>query len=246
MSIRRRSVAVASVVVFVFAVGAAVAGGPGNGKGSASCKQVLRDTFDALHADAVPLGDYEADIQELWRVQNLAEKVYKVFQTTFCDTALDPEDPCVFSNLASAEGQHRKLVEKVIKAYDTQTEDLPDSWWDTYESLIAAGSTLAGALQAGVDVEALELCQTEQVLSWALPDWDDVALIAQNLAGGDRNHLRALVAALTGLGEDYVFTCSAVDAEAIVTSEMERHVVYDADGTELASCGGPAGRGRGK
>jgi hypothetical protein len=225
---------------------------------SASCKQVLRDRFEELHQDAEAFDEFEtAGVVNLWLEEYLAYEVYRSFQDLYCDNLLEVEDTCVFANLANAENQHLKLIDKLIREYDLPAQEPPaldSTWWDEeYGPVVDQGTTLISALQAGLKVEGEhgELCVLNDVLGWSDPTANgtahaDVALIAQNLAAGDENHLRALAWALDNQGEDYgdVSWCmSEVEVEEILTTEMERHVVYDEYGEELATCGGSSRRG---
>lgn len=254
MSFSRRLVVVVCIGLLIVFTGVTVSEAAKQDPGPASCKQVLRDRFDELHQDWTPLGEAEeASIMTLWLEEYLAYEVYRAFQAEYCDSLLEIEDTCLFANLANAEKQHQKLVEKLIKAYGLAIPEPPadEAWWEErYWALVEGmGSTFLGALQAGVLVESDELCALGDTLSWSHPDvngelWDEVALVAQNVAAGERNHLRALVKAIEGQNGEYVVDCPSIDVEAILAGEMERRIVYDADGEVLAECGN--GRGGGK
>jgi len=251
MSCSRKVIVVVCFGLLVVFMGIPVAEAAGHGQGSANCKQVLRDRFNQLHQDWVPLGEVEeASVMDLWLEAYLSLEVYRAFQAEYCDDLLEVDEPCLFANLASAESQHLKLLDKTIRAYGLTAPEPPvdGAWWEErYWALVEGmGGTYLGALQAGVLVESDELCALVEVLGWSHPDingelWDEVALIAQNLSAGERNHLRALVTAIEGQNGEYVVDCLSIDVEAILATDMERQVVYDANGEILADCGNGKG-----
>lgn len=254
MSIGGRGLVAICACVFVVCAVAVDAQGAKGDHQSASCKQVLRDRFEELHQDAEAFDEFEtADVVNLWLEEYLAYEVYSAFQSQYCDNLLEVEDVCVFANLANAENQHLKLIDRLIREYDLPAQEPPaldSTWWDEeHGPVVDQGDTFVGALQAGVLVEDGELCALSGILAWSDPTANgtahaDVALVVQNLAAGDRNHLRALAWALVNQGEGYSVECMDPDLVAeIVAAEMERHVVYDEYGEMLATCGGSSRRG---
>jgi hypothetical protein len=116
---------------------------------------------------------------------------------------------------------------------------------ELYLQLVERGnSSLVDALTVGATIEDLDLKDLEDLL--AATANDHVKLVYNNLAKGSRNHLRAFMRALTAQGGAY--SPDHIDQatfDAILDSEMERRVVYGADGEVLATGGyGRGGQGR--
>jgi hypothetical protein len=163
----------------------------------------------------------------------------------------------IFGNIAGAEQRHMDAVQMVFTTYENEINDpgfdntvgtfANSELADLYLQLVEKGNlSLVDALTVGAIVEDLDLKDLEDLLGADGNDNDHVRLVYNNLAKGSRNHLRAFMRALTAQGGTY--SPDHIDQEtfdAILGSEMERRVVYGADGEVLATgCGGRGGQGR--
>jgi len=82
-------------------------------------------------------------------------------------------------------------------------------------------------------------------------DNTDIRMVFQNLMKGSRNHMRGFSLQLANLGVSYQAQfLTQEEVDAIINSDWERRVVYDADGQPLdISCnsgGGRRGHGQGQ
>lgn len=144
----------------------------------------------------------------------------------------------VFTNIAAAEQQHMDAVLFLLERYELAdpAEGLAPGVFANerlqalYVSLVEKGNlSLVDALAVGATIEDLDLADVGDLLEDA--DNVDVDTLMQNLAKGSRNHLRSFVALLTAAGAAY--EPLYLDAETyleIVSTPLERRVVYDAEG----------------
>ncbi|MCK6683396.1 MAG: DUF2202 domain-containing protein [Thermoanaerobaculia bacterium] len=160
-----------------------------------------------------------------------------------------------FTNIAAAEQAHMDAVKVLLDRYalpDPAEGKAPGAFTNArlqalYDSLLANGvASLTSALTVGATIEDLDIADVERMLSES--DNTDIDTLSQNLAKGSRNHLRAFVAQLAGLGITYSPQfLGPAEYEAIVASAMEKQVLYDAEGEPvdvlLTGCSGN-GRGR--
>jgi hypothetical protein len=213
------------------------------GGGVGTCGQTVADYLDSL--EVVPLSAAEeAAIADLREEEKLARDVY----LTLAERWQLP----IFANIAQSEQTHMDAVARVIALYgmaDPVADDTVGAFTSTeyaalYESLVATGETsLADALAVGATIEDLDLADLYEMLD--LSANPQVGFLAQNLAKGSRNHLRAFVGALAAQGGSYSAQyLDQATIDAIVAAPAERGVVYDADGEVLAECGGGRRGGR--
>jgi len=215
--------------------------GSGSGQGAAGCQGALIERFELLVPE-------ELSDDELAAVLFLREEE-KLARDVYITLSLDYSLP-IFTNIARSENRHMGLVGLLIDRYD-----LPDPVQDDtvgvftnpeiaalYASLVAEGRhSLVDALTVGATIEDMDLADLYDMI--ATCDNLDIALVAQNLAKGSRNHLRAFVTSLGASSGSY--EAQYLDADvmaAILASDPERGVVYDEYGDVLAECGGPRGR----
>ncbi len=203
----------------------------------AECEGGLNALFDEIEIVPLTTAD-ETDIIFLREEEKLARDVY----ITLGERWQLP----IFRNIARSEQKHMDLVFRLIETYemtDPVTDDTVGIFTDPgltqlYGELVAKGETSTiDALEVGAIIEDLDLADLYELIE----DTDNrhVLLVANNLAKGSRNHLRAFMRALTAQGGTY--TPQYLDQEtfdAIVTSDFERGVTYDADGNALEACGG--------
>ena len=211
-------------------------GGPGGVRAGSVCSQALRD-----HLELLPVGDLDDD--EAAAVVFLREEE-KLARDVYLTLSLSWELP-VFSRIARSEQRHMDLVALLLDRYglaDPVGEDVIGEFENPdlgvlFDELVAAGQqSLVDALAVGATIEDLDLADLDALL---LASNDlDVDLIAENLAAGSRNHLRAFVGALAGQGVAYApqYLDERVFA-AIIASGSERGVVVDEFGDVLAECG---------
>jgi hypothetical protein len=215
--------------------------GPGAGgvRAGSICHQVL-----VQHLASLPVGDLDDDeaaaVTFLREEEKLARDVYLTLSLSW--------EPPVFSRIARSEQRHMDLVALLLDRYglvDPVGDDVIGRFTNPdldvlFDELVAAGQqSLVDALAVGATIEDLDLADLEALLS-ASNDLD-VDLIAENLAAGSRNHLRAFVGALADQGADYA--PQYLDEQMftdIITAGSERGVVVDEFGDVLAECG-PAG-----
>jgi hypothetical protein len=165
----------------------------------------------------------------------------------------------LFRNISGAEQRHMDSVKRLLDLYGTADPVADDSVGmftnstlaQLYTDLVARGnSSLVEALTVGATIEDLDLADLEEML--AVASNDHVKLVGYNLAKGSRNHLRAFMAALEA--QDGAYQPQYVDQEAfdaILSSGMERRIVYDQNGEPIAvggagSRGGHGRRGQGQ
>jgi len=212
--------------------------GPGAGgvRAGSICQQAL-----VQHLASLPVGDLDDD--EAAAVTFLREEE-KLARDVYLTLSLSWEQP-VFSRIARSEQRHMDLVALLLDRYglvDPIGDDVIGQFSNPdldvlFDELVAAGQrSLVDALAVGATIEDLDLADLEALL---LASNDlDVDLIAENLAAGPRNHLRAFVAALAAQGADYApqYLDEQMFAD-IITAGSERGVVYDEFGEVLAECG---------
>jgi hypothetical protein len=234
---------------FVLATGLALASGvsaqgvPARTNGSA-CQLALAERFELLPPE--PLSEVEAaEIVYLREEEKLARDVYLTLSLSY-------ELP-LFDHIPRSEQAHMDLVALLIARYEL-TDPVGDNgigvFTDAglqalYSTLVENGQgSLEAALYVGATIEDMDLADLEATLETT--DNFDFALIAQNLAAGSRNHLRAFVGALEQQGVTYEAQYIDSDAlEAILEAPREVAVVYDEFGDVLASCQRQPGVGGG-
>jgi len=210
--------------------------GPGGVRAGSICQQTL-----VQHLASLPVGDLDDDeataVLFLREEEKLARDVYLTLSLSW--------DLPVFSRIARSEQRHMDLVGLLLDRYglaDPVGDDVIGQFDNSdldalFDELVAAGQrSLVDALAVGATIEDLDLADLDAML---LASNDlDVDLIAENLAAGSRNHLRAFVGALADQGVTYAPQYLDEGAfAAIIASDSERGVVYDEFGEVLAECG---------
>lgn len=204
------------------------------------CVGGIQTLFDEI--EPVPLSAAEeAEVAYLREEEKLARDVY----ITLSERWQLP----IFSNIARAEQMHMDLVFRLIEIYgliDPVTDDTvgvfsnPD-FTVLYDGFIVDGDeSLIAALIVGATIEDMDLADLYELMEFT--DNRHILLVAQNLAKGSRNHLRAFIRALEAQGETY--TPQYLDQEtfdAVLAADMERQMFYDADGEPVAACGAGVG-----
>lgn len=183
----------------------------------------------------------------LWEDEKLARDVYDLLENRW--------QLQIFGNISNAEQNHMDMVAKLFATYSLVYDftDLDagvyseDHLTFRYESVatVVDSISLVEALEVGVELEVENLCLLYDLLGVpGAPDLlvdtdnDHIKLVAQNLAKGTRNHMRAFVAALDAQGSAYVVVPGCLHADvfaAIVDGERESGVV-DVNGDPVASC----------
>jgi hypothetical protein len=130
----------------------------------------------------------------------------------------------IFQNIARSEQRHMDTMLDMLRYYgleDPVTDDTVGVFANPvlaglYDDLVARGSaSLLEALHVGAYIEELDIGD----LRAAIERTDEAPLISayENLLAGSRNHLRAFVSQITGLGVDYVAqVLDQDDVDAIV------------------------------
>jgi hypothetical protein len=155
----------------------------------------------------------------------------------------------IFANIARSEQNHMDLVLLVLEVYaipDPVADDSVGAFTDAalanlYLELSARGDlSLVDALSVGATIEDMDLADLLGLLE--MTDNEHLELVAQNLAKGSRNHLRAFVRALAAQGVAYV--PQYLDQEtfdAVLAADWERGGFVDADGNVVPACGAAVG-----
>ena len=234
----------ALAIVLVLASVPAAAQGYGTGQRGAGCSQALTTMFEGL--DAPPLT--EVEIEELVFLRE-EEKLARDVYLTLSERWQMP----IFGNIANAEQRHMDAVLMVLDAYE-----VPDPVIDNavgkftnsklsglYGELVTGGDqTLTDALTAGTTIEDMDLADLYRLLE--LTSNPRVSLVAENLAKGSRNHLRAFVGVLQSRDGSYEPRyLERATFDSILASEVEAGMLYDESGGRLAACGGGGPHGRG-
>jgi len=130
----------------------------------------------------------------------------------------------VFSNIARSEQRHMDTMLGMLQGYglsDPVSDDAVGAFTNPvlasfYDELVLRGApSLPDALHVGAFIEELDIADLRR----AIERTDEAALINayRNLEAGSRNHLRAFVGQITGLGVDYVAqVLTQADVDAIV------------------------------
>ena len=214
------------------------------GPGGGACTGGVGTLFDQIEVTHLN-GDEESHIVYMREEEKLARDVY----LTLADTWQLP----IFGNIAGAEQRHMDALKRVLDLYEVVDPVVDDTVGifanthlaDLYTELVTLGSTsLVDALVVGATIEDLDLYDLDEMLGNA--ENDHVKLVGNNLAKGSRNHLRAFMGALIAQDGSYEPQFISQEAfDAILDSEMERRVVYGADGEAIAAGGnGRGGQGR--
>jgi len=196
--------------------------------------------FDAI--EPVPLSAAEEeDVLFLREEEKLARDIYLGLAERW-------QLP-IFANIALSEQKHMDLVLLLLETYgieDPVVDDTVGAFSDAmlatlYLELSARGDlSLVDALTVGAIIEDMDLADLIALLE--MSDNDHIELVAQNLAKGSRNHLRAFVRALAAQGVTYL--PQYLDQEtfdAILAAEWERGGFVDADGNFVPACGAAVG-----
>ena len=217
--------------------------GGGRSGGMGDCSGVVADYTDQLELSPLSQGDIDG-LNLMREEEKLARDVY----LTLGERWSLP----IFFNIARAEQQHMDRVLSVMDLYDITdpvTDDtvgifVDQHLADLYTTLVDQGSqSLIDALIVGATIEDLDLYDLYELIN--IGTNDHLLFAWQNLNKGSRNHMRAFISALEA--QEGAYLPQYIDLEtydAILASEWERGIIYDASGNVLAECGG-AGGGRG-
>jgi hypothetical protein len=212
---------------------------------SGGCNQALVDRLEGLPTEPLSTTE-EVALVHLREEEKLARDVYATLATRW-------QVP-VFDNIAAAEQRHMDLMAALLERYgvgDPVADDSTGVFTDPvlaelFATLTERGETsLEQALRVGATIEDLDLADLEQLL--AETDNADVTLVANNLAKGSRNHLRAFARTLeaSGFGPYVAQHLGQEQVDQILASGHERGVVYDEAGAPMAGRAGGRGYGQG-
>jgi len=212
------------------------------GAGNGSCVGGVGTLFDQIEVTYLT-AEEESELVYMREEEKLARDVYL--------TLAEQWQLPIFGNIAGAEQRHTDAVKRVLDLYevsDPVVDDTVGVFVNTdlaalYTVLVEKGSiSLIDALEVGATIEDVDLFDLDHMLAIAVND--HVKLVGYNLAKGSRNHLRAFMRALTAQGGSYEPQYISQEAfDAILATDMERRVVYDANGEAIAM-GGRGGQGR--
>ncbi len=218
--------------------------GGGRAGGMQACAGVVADYFDQLEMTPLSQGDIDG-LNFMREEEKLARDVY----VTLGERWSMP----IFFKISSAEQRHMDRVLSVMDLYEITDPVVDDTVGvfvnqhlaDLYTTLVAQGSeSFLDGLIVGATIEDLDLSDLYELINVGAND--HLLFVWQNLAKGSRNHLRAFVSAINaqvGAYEPQYLDQETFDA--ILASDWERGIVYDAAGEVLADCGGAMGGGRG-
>lgn len=169
-----------------------------------------------------PLSDAErAGLLFMREEEQLARDVYLASATRYTQPA--------FGNIATSEASHAAAVAALLARYgladpmagQAAGQFVSPAFQALYAALVAgSGTGLVAALQAGLEIEELDIRDLQQQL--AAVDNADIALVYEQLMRGSRNHLRAFASLLARQGGSYVPKYIGQAAyDAIVASSIE-------------------------
>ena len=218
--------------------------GKGMGPGGGACEGVIAERFESLPSQELSTAERDALIR-IREDEKLARDVYT--------TLGEKWDLPIFDNIALAEQHHMELAALLVTRYeikDPVVDDATGAFTDPelralYAKLVAKGQeSLENALGVGATIEDLDLADLQKMIDAS--DNQDVQLIANNLAKGSRNHLRAFTKVLdkkgyTAYAAQYL---SQEQIDQITAAEHERRVVYNEKGVAIAVAGGGGGKGK--
>ena len=139
----------------------------------------------------------------------------------------------IFYNISKAEEKHMNAVILLLKYYgsaDTLVEEAGlftrPGFQTLYNDLVATGSaSVEDAFKTGALIEEMDSKDLTDILESATNE--NIILVFENLLKGSRNHLRAFIRQLTGLGISYIpVYISADELEQIINSPMEKGKQY--------------------
>ena len=213
--------------------------------GGGTCTGGVGTLFDEIEVTYLTTEE-ETHMVYMREEEKLARDVYL--------TLADKWQLPIFGNIAGAEQRHMDALKRVVDLYEVVDPVVDDTVGvfanahlaDLYTGLVAQGSTsLVDGLIVGATIEDLDLKDLDEMLANA--DNDHVKLVGNNLAKGSRNHLRAFMRALIAQGGSYEPQYISQEAfDAILATDMERRIVYGADGEAHEACGGGGRGGQGR
>jgi hypothetical protein len=226
--------------------------GRGHGRGTSSASGACGSTL-AERLEGLPVQELDdAERSTLVRIRE-DEKLARDVYTTLGEKWNLP----IFGNIARAEQRHMDHVALLLTRYEIEdpvVDDATGAFTDPelsilYTKLVAKGErSLEGALRVGATIEDLDLADLQKMIDAS--DNGDVHLIANNLAKGSRNHLRAYTKVLNKKGyAAYTAQYLSQDrVDEILAAEHERHMVYNEKGEamEMAGTGGGCGKAKGQ
>lgn len=182
----------------------------------------------------------EAEVNELIQMRQEEKLARDVYLTLYEKWGLR-----IFSNIAQSEQTHMDAVKVLLDKYgledpvadNTIGTFKDDEFTELYNSLVEKGNvSLVDALIVGATIEDLDIKDLEDEI--AVTDNQDIKTVFQNLMKGSRNHMRSFYRLIVANGATYTPQyISQEEFDAIVNSDMERGIVYDADGNILSTCG---------
>ena len=206
----------------------------------AKCVGGFQALFDEI--EPVPLSAAEEEaVVYLREEEKLARDVYLKLA--------DKWQLPIFANIARAEQKHMDAVLMLLETHgiaDPIVDDTVGAFVNLelagfYTKFVDDGSvSLIGALIVGATIEDFDIADLYNLLGFAVND--HVKLVANNLAKGSRNHLRAFMRALEA--QDATYTPQFLDQEVfdeILAADMERRMFYNADGEPVPACGAADG-----
>lgn len=239
-------VLVLAVALFMSPLVGSAQGFGGKGAGGDLCHQALLNRLETLAIEALSPGE-EAALIHMREEEKLARDVY---------LTLAEEWPLpIFRNIARAEQRHMDLMATLLERHDIPDPVANDSigafsssdFAELFDDLVATGqSSLEQALTVGATIEDLDLADLDRLMMTAGDP--GLTLIANNLAKGSRNHLRAFVGKLNanGFGSYTAQHLTQDQVDEIVGSNSELRIVYDESGNPLTTCGSDRGYRQGR
>jgi hypothetical protein len=220
--------------------------GHGRGPGGGVCQGIVTERLESLPLQELSEAERAAVIH-IREEEKLARDVYTTLGESW--------DLPIFDNIAQAEQRHMDHVALLVTRYELEDPVMDDAagaftdpeLGELYAKLVATGKeSMEGALRVGATIEDLDLADVQKMIDDS--DNEDIHLIANNLAKGSRNHLRAFTKVLAnqGYGTYTAQYLEQSEVDAIIATEHERRVVYDENGESITVAGGGRGQGQGK
>ncbi|MHC5006288.1 MAG: DUF2202 domain-containing protein [Planctomycetota bacterium] len=224
----------ATVILSLAFASPAGAQGQATTRAGSDCVAGFADLYNAI--EPVELSKYEeTTVAFIWEQEKMARDVYT-------ELAARWRMP-IFSNIASAEQNHMNMVSKLFETYGVEDSftELPPGIFDNQElaglkiELVEKGEdSLVKALQVGAEIEEKGLDDLGELLDNTYNG--HVKLVAENLAKGSRNHLRAFMGALDA--QDETYEPQHLDpGEFFLILDRDRETgLVDAEGEPVDSC----------
>jgi len=170
--------------------------GSDSGSSSSSSNSDSEEYIEGLSSEEID------DLLYMREEEKLARDVYISF--------FEKWDAAVFTNISNAEQKHMDSLRTMIEKYqldDPVTDNSVGAFLDTellnlYHDLVARGdASLLAALYVAALIEEIDILDLREAIKES--DHADIIRVYENLMNGSESHLRAFVAQIESLGDEY-------------------------------------------